>query len=66
VAETFSGQARAARPALIDGVPGAVWAPGGEPRVAILFEFEGDTIAAVDLVADPERLSAFDLEIPSR
>jgi hypothetical protein len=34
--------------------------------VAILFEFEGDTIAAVDLVADPERLSAFDLEIPSR
>ena len=66
VAKTFSGQAKAARPALIDGVPGAVWAPGGEPRVAILFTFAEDTIAAIDLVADPDRLAEMDLEILPR
>ena len=66
VAKAFSGTAKAARPALIDGVPGAVWAPGGQPRVAVLFTFAGDTIAAIDLVADPERLAGFDLEILSR
>lgn len=66
VAKAFSGNAKAARPALIDGVPGAVWAPGGQPRVAVLFTFAGDTIAAIDLVADPERLAGFDLEILSR
>ena len=32
VAETFSGRARAARPALINGIAGLVWAPGGQPR----------------------------------
>src|ERR1700712_881629 len=34
VAERFSGQARAARLALIDGEPGAVWSVGDRPRVA--------------------------------
>src|SRR5437588_7467652 len=29
VAETFSGRARGAKPALVDGAVGAVWAPGG-------------------------------------
>jgi RNA polymerase sigma factor (sigma-70 family) len=29
VAETFSGRARFAQPAVVDAVPGAVWAPGG-------------------------------------
>ncbi len=66
VAKTFSGNAKAARPALIDGVPGAVWAPGGEPRVAVLFTFAGDAITAIDLVADPERLAELDLEILPR
>src|SRR5207244_5147805 len=32
VAGTFSGRARAAQLALVDGAPGAVWAPGGRPR----------------------------------
>lgn len=66
VAKIFSGRAQAARPALIDGVPGAVWAPGGTPRVAILFTFDGDTIVAIDLVADPERLEQMHLELLPR
>jgi hypothetical protein len=30
---TFSGRAQAADLALVNGSPGAVWAPGGRPRV---------------------------------
>jgi hypothetical protein len=33
VAGTFSGRARFAQPALVSGTVGAVWAPGGRPRV---------------------------------
>src|SRR2546430_4196538 len=33
VAKTFSGRARAAQPALVDGAVGLVWAPGGRLRV---------------------------------
>jgi RNA polymerase sigma-70 factor (ECF subfamily) len=61
VAGTFAGRARVARPALVDGVPGAVWAPGGRPRVAFAFSFAGGRIAAIDLVADPDRLRQVEL-----
>ena len=52
VAERFSGQARAARPALIDGVPGLVRSQHGTPRVA--FTFTGDRVTPIDLLSDPE------------
>jgi RNA polymerase sigma-70 factor, ECF subfamily len=39
VADTFSGRARYAQPVLIDGAVGAMWAPGGRPRV--VFGFTG-------------------------
>ena len=63
VAETFSGRARFARPALVDGVVGAVWAPGGRPRVVFAFTIRGGKIVAIDLLADPERLRQLDLAI---
>ena len=67
VAATFARLgARAARPALIDGVAGAVWAPGGQPRVVFSFTMAGGKIAAVDLIADPERIRQFDLAILRR
>ena len=61
VAGTFAGRARVARPALVDGVPGAVWAPGGRPRVAFAFTLAGGRSAAIDLLADPERLRRVEL-----
>jgi RNA polymerase sigma-70 factor (ECF subfamily) len=61
VAGTFSGRARTAQLALIDGAPGAVWAPGGKPRVVIGFTMAGGKIVAIDLLADPERLRQLDL-----
>ncbi|WP_030929187.1 sigma-70 family RNA polymerase sigma factor [Streptomyces sp. NRRL B-24720] len=63
VAGTFAGRASAARPALIDGLPGAVWAPGGGPRVVIGFTVEAGRIVAIDLVADTDHLDRMDLRI---
>lgn len=63
VAKFFTGKAQAARRAEIDGVAGAVWAPGGTPKVAFVFKFVDGKIASIDLVADPADLDAFDLEI---
>jgi RNA polymerase sigma-70 factor, ECF subfamily len=63
VAGTFSGRARVARPALINGAPGAVWAPGGKPRVVFAFTFDGGRIVGIDLLAEPERIAQLDLSI---
>ena len=63
VAGTFSGRARFARPALVDGAAGAVWAPGGRPRVVFGFTIAGGRIVEIELLADPERLRQLDLEI---
>ena len=37
----LSGRARAARPALLNGAVGAVWAPGGRPRAVLGFTIRG-------------------------
>jgi RNA polymerase sigma-70 factor (ECF subfamily) len=63
VARTFAGRARAARPALVNGAAGAVWASGGRPRVVFGFTIAGGRIVAIDLVAAPARLAELDLEI---
>jgi RNA polymerase sigma factor (sigma-70 family) len=56
VAETFSGRARVAQLALVDGSVGAVWAPGGRPRVVFAFTVTKGKIVEIRLLADPERL----------
>jgi RNA polymerase sigma factor (sigma-70 family) len=61
VADTFSGRAQEARLVLIDGVPGAVWAPGGQPRVAFRFVVEGAKIMQIELVADPAQIRQWDI-----
>jgi RNA polymerase sigma factor (sigma-70 family) len=61
VATTFSGRARAARPALINGAAGAVWAPGGEPRVVFSFTITLGKIVRIDMLADPSRLGQLEL-----
>ena len=38
-----------ARPALVDGVPGAVWAPGGIVRAAFSFAFVAGRIAGIEI-----------------
>jgi RNA polymerase sigma factor (sigma-70 family) len=56
VAETFSGRARAAQLALINGNPGAVWARGGKPQVVFGFRVAEDKITAITLLANPSTL----------
>jgi len=63
VAATFAGRARAARPALVNGVAGAVWGPGGRPRVVLDFTMSDGKIVAIELLADPERLRRLDLAV---
>jgi RNA polymerase sigma-70 factor, ECF subfamily len=62
VAGTFSGRARVAKPALVKGTPGAVWALGGKPRVLFHFTIERERIVAIELLADPDRLQDLQLE----
>lgn len=61
VANTFAGRARAARPALIDGNPGAVWTTGGRPRVVFTFLIVNDLITAITMIADPQHLDELEL-----
>jgi RNA polymerase sigma factor (sigma-70 family) len=63
VATTFAGRARAARPALLDGLVGLAWAPGGRPRVVFDFTTENGRIVAIDLIADPAHLGELELEL---
>jgi RNA polymerase sigma factor (sigma-70 family) len=66
VGQTFSGRARAAQAALINGAGGAVWAPGGRPRVVFAFTITGGKIVEIDMVADPERLGQLELTLLDR
>jgi len=49
--------------ALVNGVPGIVFAPRGQLAVALAFTFSGDKISAIDVIADPPRLADVDLAI---
>jgi RNA polymerase sigma-70 factor (ECF subfamily) len=63
VADVFVEYAGGVRAALINGLAGAVWAPGGQPRVAYVFTLDGGTITAVDRVADRDRLGELNLVV---
>lgn len=63
VAKQFSGRARAAQRALVNGVAGLVWAPRGQPQVVFSFTITRGKIVEIDLVADPVRLGQLDLTI---
>ncbi len=61
VAAALAGGARAARVALLDGVAGLVWAPGGRTRSVIAFTVVDGRIVEIDVTADPERISDIDI-----
>jgi RNA polymerase sigma factor (sigma-70 family) len=62
VAETFSGRARAARPAMVDGVPGAVWSVGGVPKVVFEFTVIDDRIVGICMLSEPAALAELELD----
>ncbi|SNT49443.1 RNA polymerase sigma-70 factor, ECF subfamily [Asanoa hainanensis] len=61
VAAFFAGRAQAARPALVDGVPAAVYAHRGLPKAVFTFTVTDGKITSIELDADPDRLRELDI-----
>lgn len=66
VARAYEGRARAIAPALVDGLPGAVWRHRGQIKVVFVFDIvlapdddllATDRVREVVLVADPDRIA---------
>lgn len=66
VLKTFLRSAVGAQPAIIDGVAGAAWAPGGQIRAILIFTVADGRVTAIDLVADQSRLDQLDVELLPR
>lgn len=62
-AHRFSANARFAEPALVDGLPGVVVAPGGRLTMVLRFTVSGDAITEITIDADPKRLHRFELAV---
>jgi RNA polymerase sigma-70 factor (ECF subfamily) len=63
VADVFLGRAQEARPALLDGLVGAVYAPGGTTRTAFAFTVSGGRVTAIEVIADPARVGELEVEL---
>lgn len=61
VANVFSGRALGAKPALLDGIIGIAWAPGGRAKVAWDFTVIDGRVARIDMVADEHSLNELEL-----
>jgi len=61
VARVFLGSAQAARPVLVDGTPGAAWAPGGHPRAIWTFKVEQGRIVEMQVIADAKAIARLDV-----
>ena len=61
----FRNLATTATRTLVNGAPGGVvWMPDGRPFAVLAFTVVGERIAAVDVLADPDRLARLDLGGP--
>ena len=63
VARAFTGRAKGAQPALVDGAVGAVWASGGTPRGVFEFTIVSGSIIAIDVLADSAQLQELEVQI---
>ncbi len=60
----FARLLESVQPALVDGSPGLVFAPGGRLARALRFRFAADgRIASFELVTDPARLEAIEIAV---
>jgi RNA polymerase sigma-70 factor (ECF subfamily) len=61
---SFARFARFARPVLVNGTPGLIAAPDGQPISVLGVTIRGGKIVEIDVLADPERLRRLDLTVP--
>jgi RNA polymerase sigma factor (sigma-70 family) len=66
VAARFSGGAKAARTALLDGIAGLVWSQGGKPKVAFDFTVVAGQVTKIEMIADDDVLEEIDIEFLGR
>ncbi|MFD5632033.1 sigma-70 family RNA polymerase sigma factor [Streptomyces sp. NPDC127072] len=62
-ASTYSHLAHLARPALVDGAPGLVVVAEGRLTGVLVFTVARGRIAVIDVLDDPERLAALDVDL---
>jgi RNA polymerase sigma factor (sigma-70 family) len=62
VASRFSGGAKAARLALLDGLPGLVWSQGGRPKVAFDFTVVAGRVTKIEMIADDDVLEEIEVD----
>ena len=62
VASMFSGGAKGARTALLDGLAGLVWAQGGTPKVAFDFTVAAGRVTRIQMIADEDVLGEIEIE----
>jgi RNA polymerase sigma-70 factor (ECF subfamily) len=60
-AVAYSQLARAVQPALVNGSPGLVFAPGGRLTRVLVFKVVGEKIVEFEVIAAPERLGRLNL-----
>jgi hypothetical protein len=65
VANTFKGRAQAAKPAIVDGMLGIPVVIHGHLRIVLRLTIANGKIAAIEAIADPERLGRLDVKILS-
>jgi len=63
VAATFKGRAQAAKTALVDGAVGVAVVVGGQVRIVLALTFAQGKIAAIEAIADADRLGQLDVDI---
>ncbi|NDL60532.1 sigma factor [Phytoactinopolyspora mesophila] len=56
VARVFAGRAEATQIALIDGFPGATYAPGGTPRAVFVISLHDGRVSRIDVIGDATHL----------
>jgi RNA polymerase sigma-70 factor (ECF subfamily) len=62
-AVVFAKATRFVQEALVDGVPGVLFAPQGRLRRVLRFNFAEDRIASIEIIGDPEVLREMDLAV---
>jgi RNA polymerase sigma-70 factor (ECF subfamily) len=65
LARSYSGPERQARAATVNGAAGAVIFVGGRPTAIMGFVVRDGRVAAIDVLADPERIANLDLSAVS-
>jgi RNA polymerase sigma-70 factor (ECF subfamily) len=66
LARSYAAPEREARPAVINGAAGAVIFVAGEPTAVMGFVVRGGRVAAIDVLADPERIARIDVRAVTR